>query len=157
MLPPGEWITNTCHPPTSLKPGSFSTFMYEMQQIDRSLTKSFLFFSKLQAPWKLWLSLATSHELPILWSTLEILQRKKRSDLNGTERCFEEDVPVINTGEVLPSPEATDLTEAVTWSKYKMLGPLHLAYVFSHTLCKRNLYSVSLGQSFSCFSFFSNI
>lgn len=96
---------------------------------ERNITKSFLFFSKLQAPWKLWLFLATSHELAIFWSTLEIIQRKKRSDLNSSERCFEEGAPVINTGEVLPSPEATDLTAGVTWSKYKVLGPLHLAYV----------------------------
>jgi len=37
---------------------------------------------------------------------------------------------VINTSDILPSPEATDSTAGVTSSKYKMLGPLHLAYVF---------------------------
>lgn len=123
---------------------------------ERNVNKSFIFFSKLHAPWKLWLFLATSHELTILWRTLEIVQRKKRSDLNGTERCFEEDIPVINTGEVLPSPEATDLTAGVTWSKYKVLGPLHLTYVVLG--CAKETGIQSLWDSlFSGFSFFSNI
>jgi len=54
------------------------------------------------------LEAATFHELPIR-STLEIIQREKKSDLNSAEGCFA-DAPVINTGEVFPSPEATELT-----------------------------------------------
>lgn len=128
MLHPGESITTICNPPTSFLP---LPFLFKDPDTSEA---------------------ATSHELPIVRSTLEIIQREKKSDLNSAEGCFATDAPVITSSEVLPSPEATELTRG---KQQNAQSPE--SYLCVLRLFKRNLCSVSLGQPSLCSSFFSDI